>query len=33
MGVTVFYAILIVAFALVVDLLYLVVDPRIKFAD
>lgn len=33
MGVTVFYATLIVAFNLVVDLLYTVVDPRIKIAD
>lgn len=33
MGVTVFYAVLIVGFTLVVDLLYTVVDPRIKIAD
>lgn len=33
MGVTLFYAILIVGFSLVVDLLYLVVDPRIKVAE
>jgi oligopeptide transport system permease protein len=33
MGVTVFYAVLIVMFNLAVDLLYTVVDPRIKIAD
>lgn len=33
MGVTVFYALLIVTFNLVVDLLYVFVDPRIKIAD
>lgn len=33
MGVTVFYAALIVLFNLVVDLLYVFVDPRIKFSD
>ncbi|HLN62041.1 MAG TPA: ABC transporter permease [Symbiobacteriaceae bacterium] len=33
MGVTVFYAVLIVFFNLVVDILYSLVDPRIKIAD
>ncbi len=33
MGVTVFYAMLIVAFNLIVDLAYVLVDPRIKIAD
>lgn len=33
MGVTVFYSILIVSFSLVVDILYVFVDPRIKIAD
>jgi oligopeptide transport system permease protein len=33
MGVTVFYAILIVGFNLVVDILYTLIDPRIKLAD
>lgn len=33
MGVTVFYAVLIVTFNLIVDVLYTVVDPRIKIAD
>jgi oligopeptide transport system permease protein len=33
MGVTIFYAILIVAFNLIVDILYGLVDPRIKIAD
>lgn len=33
MGVTVFYAVLIVTFNLAVDVLYTIVDPRIKIAD
>jgi len=31
MGITVFFAILLVAFVLVVDLIYVLIDPRIKF--
>lgn len=33
MGVTIFYAMLIVSFNLIVDLVYVLIDPRIKIAD
>lgn len=33
MGFTIFYAVLIVGFTLIVDLLYTLIDPRIKLAD